>query len=132
MSSSCTSMLFLLPRRLLDQLRTENALPGTDRPVPGSLLRDVRAKLAAAAGFQTALVQGSSSKGTSVDDMGGLAPWLPRPLDQHTYQVHIDVASTMGNEDEHLVAGYFGVNRRIPHFYPFLASSCHHDGFCQI
>eukprot|EP00435_Cladocopium_sp_Y103_P075386 s3_g57.t1 len=62
-------------RRLLDQTRTENALPGGDRPVPGALLRDVRAKLRAAATFQTAFVQGSSSRGTSVDDMGGLAPW---------------------------------------------------------
>jgi hypothetical protein len=62
-------------RRLLDQIRTENALPGADRPVPCSLLQDVRAKLRTAAGFQTAFVQGSSSRGTSVDDMGGLVPW---------------------------------------------------------
>lgn len=58
--------------RLLDQIRTENALPGADRPVPCSLLQDVWAKLGTAAGFQTAFVHGSSSRGTSVDDMGGL------------------------------------------------------------
>ena len=70
--------MFTCLRHLLDTIRTENALPG-DRIVPKSLLDDVEKKMQAATGapsFRSAFVQGSSSRNTSVDDMGGLVSCL--------------------------------------------------------
>ena len=75
---TCVLIVFTCLRHLLDIIRTENVLPG-DRIVPKSLLDDVEKKMEAATGtpsFRSAFVQGSSSRNTSVDDMGGLVSCL--------------------------------------------------------